>query len=323
LRLATLLPSRRAAGMLVGLAILAALLLLYDPRDVADQLQSVRWSIAVPAMLGLTLIHLLQVEVWRQLSLRLAGRPLPRLGASIAYYAGQAVGVVTPANLGADFYRAFSLKNASGSWNGVVAPIVAQRALSALALVVLAAASLLVKAPLVLDLNVAARAAVVGLVAAVALAFAGQPVLAAAAGHLPGRIKAVGKPDFRAFFLPFLLAILFHAGSVLLAFLLVLSVHANAPLFATVSLLLLARLATLLPITPYGLGFQEASLALLLPTVGLSQGAALAVSVLNRLAMLLTAGIGISALGISALVDRKGGPAQARAGGPVRDVVST
>jgi uncharacterized protein (TIRG00374 family) len=123
--------------------------------------------------------------------------------------------------------------------------------------------------------------------------------------------------DGRAFVLPSLLATLFHAGSVLLAYTLALAVYAEAPFFATVQLLLVARLTTLLPITPYGLGFQEASLALLLPGVGISEAGALAVSVLNRLAMLVTAGVGISAL-----LAGQSGRIPVTKLGPVRDTVS-
>jgi uncharacterized membrane protein YbhN (UPF0104 family) len=292
----TRLPVRRVAGIIAGLVILGGLLLLYDPREVASRLRDVRWAIALPAMAGLTLIHLLQVETWRQLSERMTGLRLSRTGACRSYYAGQALGAVTPANLGADFYRAFTLKNGSGGWDGVVAPIVGQRAISAIALVVLAGASLAVKTTASLDFSPTHSVIGLALIGSCLVAYRYRPSLTGLRTRLPASLRVLADFDARGFALPFLLATLFHAGSVLLAYTLVLAVHADAPLFATVQLLLIARLTTLLPITPYGLGFQEASLALLLPGVGLSEAGALAVSVLNRLAMLVTAGVGISAL---------------------------
>ncbi len=69
------------------------------------RLGSINFGIAVPAILGLVAVHLVAATPWRRLNrhladVRLAWRTTIRL-----YYAGQARGAVTPANLGADVNR--------------------------------------------------------------------------------------------------------------------------------------------------------------------------------------------------------------------------
>lgn len=52
----------------------------------------------------------------------------------------------------------------------------------------------------------------------------------------------------------------------------------------------------MLPFSVNGLGFQEGALTILLPQVGVASEAALAVSALNRLGLLLSIGFGIAAM---------------------------
>jgi hypothetical protein len=55
-------------------------------------------------------------------------------------------------------------------------------------------------------------------------------------------------------------------------------------------------MSMLLPFSVNGLGFQEGALTILLPQVEVASEAALAVSALNRLGLLLTIGFGIAAM---------------------------
>ena len=63
-----------------------------------------------------------------------------------------------------------------------------------------------------------------------------------------------------------------------------------------------ARLTILIPLSPSGLGFQEAALSVLFLQIGLSPEMALATALLNRLALVLTV-----ALGTALIVGRRSG----------------
>src|SRR5439155_27169079 len=62
------------------------------------------------------------------------------------YYAAQALGGVTPANVGGDAYRAYQLRAAGHRFEASVAPVVVQRATSYLGLSVLGVLALVVLA---------------------------------------------------------------------------------------------------------------------------------------------------------------------------------
>jgi uncharacterized membrane protein YbhN (UPF0104 family) len=94
----------------------------------------------------------------------------------------------------------------------------------------------------------------------------------------------------------FALAVLFHGTSLLLTYVLVLSVSGHSDVLPTLAALTIARLSMLLPFSVNGLGFQEGALTILLPQVGVASQAALAVSALTRLGLLLTIGFGIAAM---------------------------
>jgi uncharacterized protein (TIRG00374 family) len=98
------------------------------------------------------------------------------------------------------------------------------------------------------------------------------------------------------------LALAFHLGSIALAYALVaaLGVHAAAgPVLASIAA---ARLTILIPLSPSGLGFQEAALSVLFVQIGLSPETALATALLNRLAM-----VGTMALGAALIVSGRTG----------------
>ncbi len=281
-----------------GILIIAVMAVVYDPTKVQQRFEEVNWTIALPALLGLVLVHLLQVQSWRLLARYLTNLEMPWRFAARAYYAGQAFGSLTPGNVGADVYRAYAVDRTQTGWRGALVPIISQRLLSYLGLILLAMAA------------VAATYAYGWLIAIGAL------VCVAAASFVAkarGRLRIPGRPLERltsAFlritaletmprldqFLPSLVfALCFHALSILLTYFLVLSVAGDVSIVDAIGVLTLARLATMLPFVPYGLGLQEGAFVLVLPGIGVSAEAAIAASLLSRVALLGTIVVGVAA----------------------------
>ena len=76
------------------------------------------------------------------------------------------------------------------------------------------------------------------------------------------------------------------------------------PILASIAV---ARLSILIPLSPSGLGFQEAALSVLFLQIGLTAELALAAALLNRLALL-----GTMALGAAIIVGGKTGTIRRR-----------
>ena len=288
-----------------GLCVVAGLLLFFDPRTVASNLSETDWRLAAPAILGLSFVHLLGVAAWVFLSGQLSGTALPWRYAARSYYAAQVLGSVTPGNIGADAYRIYSTAQAPSGLQGAVAPVAGQRITSYLALLAMGApASFLVPLPHGFALAMAALGG--ALIALLGLGWGVLRLVPEArlwVGHLARRLGLVdlwvNTPRGRllkGLSGGFALAVLFHGASLLLTYVLVLSVSGHSDVLPTLAALTIARLSTLLPFSVNGLGFQEGALTILLPQVGVASQAALAVSALNRLGLLLTIGFGIAAM---------------------------
>jgi len=288
-----------------GLCVVAALLLFFDPRTVASNLSETDWRLAVPAILGLSLVHLLAVAAWVFLSAQLSGAALSWRYAARSYYAAQVLGSVTPGNIGADAYRIHSTAQGPCGLEGAVVPVAGQRITSYLALLAIGAcASFLVPLPHAFALTMA----IVGgaLIALLGLGWGVLRLVPEArqrAAHLARRLGLVDlwAKTPRGRLLKglsggFALAVLFHGTSLLLTYVLVLSVSGRSDVFPTLAALAMARLSMLLPFSVNGLGFQEGALTILLPQVGVASEAALAVSALSRLGLLLSIGFGIAAM---------------------------
>jgi uncharacterized membrane protein YbhN (UPF0104 family) len=288
-----------------GLCVVAALLLFFDPRTVASNLSETDCRLAVPAILGLSLVHLLGVAAWVFLSAQLSGAALSWRYAARSYYAAQVLGSVTPGNIGADAYRIHSTAQGPCGLEGAVVPVAGQRITSYLALLAIgASASFLVPLPHGFALTMAIVAG--ALIALLGLGWGVLRLVPEArqrAAHLTRRLGLVDlwAKTPRGRLLKglsggFALAVLFHGTSLLLTYVLVLSVSGRSDVFPTLAALAMARLSMLLPFSVNGLGFQEGALTILLPQVGVASEAALAVSALNRLGLLVTIGFGTAAL---------------------------
>jgi uncharacterized membrane protein YbhN (UPF0104 family) len=293
---------RRFSRLALGVALLGLVLLSVDPSHVLARLSGANIWLVLPAVIGLTAMHAVGAAGWRAILAAVGGVHLSWRSALSLYYAAQAIGGVTPANLGGDIHRVVSLRGGGQGWRAAVAPVVIQRATSYLALSALSLAGLVV---------LAARTAVATSVVIAGLAFA--CAVAAVAWILlypPARLRRVharlvsligGRDDDGelpvprlgpAALLGMVQGLAFHAGSIGLTWLLVLAVDPGAPGVPIVAALAVARLATAVPFSPSGLGVQEGVLGLLFVGLGMRPETALAAMVLARIALLLTTAIG-------------------------------
>jgi uncharacterized membrane protein YbhN (UPF0104 family) len=300
----------RAGRWLLGIAIVALLVLTLDPAALVGRLADADLRLAVLGIIGLTAVHLIPAETWRILCRRLGGVRLPWRGSVTAYYAAQALGGVTPANLGGDVYRVHALRSAGNGFDAAVAPVVVQRATSYLALSLLGGVALIFVAAgsavspfLVVP---AAALALLGAVVAGLLLIGGGPferlrrklgdLLGAGLNASPGT-DGTGRIAGGAG-IGLALGIVFHGVSVLLTAVLVAAINPDAVSLASIAALAVARLTLAIPISPSGLGFQEGALSALFIAIGLPPETALAALLLGRISLLTTTLVGAIALGV-------------------------
>lgn len=296
-------PRRRlvqAARWALGCAIVGFLLLRFDPGAVARALQHVDLGIAAPAILGLVAVHLFGAVAWHDLSIRLADFRLEWWSTITHYYAAQAVGTLTPANLGADAYRLAAVRKPEGAWATLLLPIVVQRFTSYVALSAIALAGLALLPSSVSTLPIVLVAAGLIIVSLTILLYVLRPgMFRALLRLLPLRMR----PDVRGTTLPLRawiaalasgvsLALAFHLGSIALVYGLVVALGGHAAAGPVLACIAIARLSILIPLSPSGLGFQEAALSVLFLQIGLTAEMALATALLNRLALLATMALG-------------------------------
>jgi uncharacterized membrane protein YbhN (UPF0104 family) len=285
----------------LALGILGALVFYFDTGELGSLLGRVDWSLAYPAILGLTAMHLVGVAIWKMLAARLTGMKLRWGCLARVYYAAQAVGSLTPSNIGGDVYRAYAVTGGTRGWGEALLPIATQRVASYLSLLLLGAMATVVLPFHALTpkaLAIVAALFVVGI-----LCFWTLARRASAPGSLAGRLAS-------RFHLPtawtaiptrrlvttlasaVLMGLAFHAGSIALSYALVLAIGGEPPVLPALAALMVARLAIILPVPVGGLGFLEGAMALLFPGLGLTAEMGLAVSLLNRLAFVQTVLIG-------------------------------
>ena len=289
----------RTARPLAGILALALVLVGVDPAAVGAGLAGASLPLVVLGVLGLTLAHLVPAAGWRAI-LGVTGRVwLPWRPALVVSYAAQAIGGVTPANLGGDVHRAGMLRRAGHHWSAAVAPLLVQRATSYLALsglAAVAAAYLAVRTPLAGGIVAGGLgvAAIVGVAAWLLLAppDAVRGLRDRLAGAALGRPANLG----RATLIGLATGLVFHAVAIGLTGLLVVAVEPMAPIGGVFAALAVARLALAVPITPSGLGVQEGAAAILFAGIGLAPGVALAAMLLARLGLVLTTLVGVALL---------------------------
>lgn len=276
----------RAAWLrwLVGLALLGLVVTQVDAGAIVAQIGRANLWLAIPAIGGLVAVHLLGARTWQILQLQMNGSAM-RWGILLRhYYIAQALGGITPANLGADAYRLHAASRGGEGWSAAARPIVMQRATSSVAVSLLGVCALaLLPAGTGVAGWIVSGALVIGLGSA---ALIGLVQLRRGGAGTPDRGVMTGMA--RPVATGLALGLLFHVASLLLAFALVRSVSGQGEPAQIVAALAVARLSILIPFTPSGLGLQEGALAFLFVGLGLPAEVALAASVLNRVALLLT-----------------------------------
>lgn len=276
------------ARLALGLALVVAVMVYYDAGAAVEEIGSTWWWLALPAILGLVVVHVFGAESWRLLTRAVAGVPLGRRRAIHAYYASVALGFLTPGAIGADAYRARTVAAPGGGMPRAVAATVLHRGASYVSLAILGSV-----AAFLVPVSAAARLGIVAI-----------PVLASAAGlvaWLVERRLARGLAGTRqswanTMFPAAAFTGIFHALAIGLSCLLVLAVAHGVDVVPVLASLTVARVAASLPLTPAGLGLQEGALALLLPAAGVSPEAAVAVAALSRVATVVLIGVGALAM---------------------------
>jgi glycosyltransferase 2 family protein len=290
----------RVARAVAGLVVLVLVIASVDPAAVAAALAQAQLSLVIVGIAGLTASHLVPAAGWRAILGTTTGVWLPWRAAVTLFYAAQAIGGVTPANLGGDLHRAAVLRRAGLGWSVAVAPLVVQRATSYLALGGLAIPAV---AFLAARTSVATGIAIAGLAAAAAVAIVSWVLLSPPAplrGVQRRLVRLVGgstSSDLPAALgaatrIGVALGLVFHAAAVGLTGLLVLAIDPSVPVGPVLAALAVARLALAVPLTPSGLGIQEGVLAVLFGAIGLSPDLAIAAMLLARLSLLATTAIG-------------------------------
>lgn len=291
--------ARNLARWGIGIAILVALVLTFDATGIGARLGDVNLPLVMFGVVGLSSLHLLGAATWRTLARRLVGLRLDWWPTVRLYYAAQALGGFTPANIGSDAYRVAVVRGSGEGVRAAVLPIVVQRVTSYLGVSLVGAAALVIASrPTDFAVGVTIGALVLaGVVLGIAsLVSVGPGWLR----PLRARLLGPGAPERRrlagAVGIGLALGVLFHAMGVGLTFLVVLSVDPGAASLAALAAVALARVSLLIPLTPSGLGVQEAALALLFVGIGLPAESAIAASLLARLSLVLTAAVGAAAL---------------------------
>jgi len=302
--------ARLAARFALGLAVLVLVLLAVDPAEVARALATADLRLVAVGIIGLTAMHAVAAAGWRWMIAQRSGLRVSWGAALRVHYAAQALGSVTPANVGSDVHRAAVVRQAGHGWSAAIEPIVVQRATSYLALSLLAGIGLVV----VSTTDELSRLIVVigGVVAGLLMVASWQllrPIGPFRGVHAWLRRRVEGTSDEPGAesdpaanpTWPFLLiglatGLIFHAGSVALTWLLVFSIDPQTPVWPVLGAIAIARLSLAVPLTPNGLGVQEGTLAALLTAMQISAQPALAAMLLARLSTVLLAAIGVALL---------------------------
>jgi uncharacterized membrane protein YbhN (UPF0104 family) len=299
----------RAGRWAAAILVLAVLVVGLDSHEILARIRGANASLVVAGVIGLVAVHVLGGAAWRTLCRQLGGVRLAWSTTLRVYYAAQALGGITPANIGGDAYRVMAVRSAGLGWSAAVAPVLVQRATSYLALALLALPALwwLAASAQVPAAILAAGLLLAGLAGGVALLLLVAPAsLARLRARLPWGTSPKGsRPDLPAASLRAPLGSVagatglgfaFHGISVLLTGLLVYAVDPSATGISVLAAIVVARLSLAVPVLPSGIGANEAILSLLFAGLGLAPQTALAALLLTRAALVLTTLLGAALL---------------------------
>jgi uncharacterized membrane protein YbhN (UPF0104 family) len=284
---------RRLAPALRVILVLVVLAYVVGSVNIASALHAAAGANAMLVLVSvmvLTSVHVLAALTWRHIGSGLGAPRIGRWSAIRAYYASQAIGGLTPANLGGDAYRVVALRTAGSGWADAAGGVLVQRATSFAALGLIGVVALLA-------LPDVATTAVPLLVAAGLITIIAAFPMGLVVRRLTGAIASAA--FVRASASGLILGLLFHGLAIGASYLLVLAVDPTSSGIAVVAAVALARLAIAVPVTPSGLGIQEGAMAALFIVLGLDPAVAVAATLLGRLGLLATTviGLGIIAIG--------------------------
>ena len=293
---------RLVAGGVLLLLVVAAL----DGAKLWQALVRSDMRVVLLAVAGLTAIHVVPAAGWRAMVRAVSGIVIGWPATLQLSYAAQAVGGITPANLGGDVMRAAAVRAAGHDWSVTVLPIITQRATSYVALSVLSAPAL---ALLASQANIAGGVVMTGAIVAVLIAAAAWLLLAgpgwvrrSAGTRWPRFNSAAGvvHPPRRTLValagIGLVSGLAFHAGSLLLTWVLLAGVDPATATLPVLAALTVARLSLAVPLTPSGVGIQEALVVSLVASFGGPTEAVLAGLLLARLGLVLTTVVGATVL---------------------------
>lgn len=274
--------------------VLAVVLSRLDLAGVIELATRANLVLVALAIAGLVAIHVVAVAGWRRLLRSLAGAELRWRPGLRLYYAGQAIGSLTPGNVGSDVYRTVALDVAAGR-RALAGVILVQRLAGTIALGFLAALAAWLLRQELLPAVAVGDQAMSALASVAAVAAVGIGLLLARSR----RWRSVVIDGFG-------LGVVFHGGSIALGALMVVAVDPTSTerLPGILAAVAIARLSLVLPLTPSGLGVQEGVLGVLFVQLGLPAEVAVAAMLLNRLAMLATVLLGTAVLAVGGRPER-------------------
>ncbi len=282
-----LLAAARWARWAVGLLLVAVVLGHFDLGAVAAAIGHADAPLAIAAIAALVAMQVVGAAAWHALSRRLGGA-LSWAAALRAYYIAQAIGNLTPANIGGDAYRIHATRE--NGWARSLTPILVQRVTSVTALGVLALVGLAALPPW------PAQTLVVGAVIVASVGASGAALLIArrTARVVGGDRGGQATPSrlIAAWGVGTGFGLCLHAGSIACMFAIAVAVDPSSLQPGALASLAVARLAILVPLSPAGLGIGEGALSLLFPRIGLPAEVALATALLGRVALVATSLIG-------------------------------
>lgn len=284
---------RRVTPVLRLSLVVVVLALVVRSVDIASAVRAAAGAnaaLVVASVVVLTGVHVLAALTWRYIGSVLGAPSIGIRSAITAYYASQALGGLTPANLGGDAYRVVALRSSGSGWADAAGGVLVQRATSFAALGLIGVIALLA-------LPDVTATAVPLLVAAGVITFLAAIPVGLVVRRLTGTIASAVL--VRASAGGLVLGLLFHGLAIGASYVLVLAVDPTSSGTAVFAAVGLARLAIAVPVTPSGLGIQEGAMAALFIVLGLDPAVAIAASLLGRLALISTTviGLGIIAIG--------------------------
>lgn len=284
---------RRLAPALRVILVLVVLAYVVGSVNIASAVRAAAGANALLVLVSvmvLTAVHALAALTWRHIGSVLGAPPIGTWSAITAYYASQAIGGLTPANLGGDAYRVVALRTSGSGWADAAGGVLVQRATSFAALGLIGVVALLALP------DVSTTAAPLLVAAGLITIIASIPV-GLVVRRLTGRIAPAAL--VRASASGLILGLLFHGLAIGASYLLVLAVDPTSSGIAVLAAVGLARLAIAVPVTPSGIGIQEGAMAALFIVLGLDPAVAVAATLLGRLGLVATTviGLGIIAIG--------------------------